>query len=212
MGLLKFLQTRQTLLHIWWLIHWKKLKENNYITKSSNFIGQLLFFHIWLHVHLRLKFIVTNQVDRMPRGIQWPLNHLRSHKNNYIFIYFGMPLKIDDINIFFIFIFFQIDINCKYKLHMQLQTTLWSFTWLPIVFTKCHGGQLDLKSQKWLIWTQVANAWVGMDRIPCSDTFLFSWVSVVSSSSTRTSKKFATIIPLLKFFFQHLSSICPILP
>jgi len=48
----------------------------------------------------------------MPRGIQWPLNHLSSHKNNYIFIYFGMPLKMDDISVFFIFIFIQIDISC----------------------------------------------------------------------------------------------------
>jgi len=58
----------------------------------------------------------------MPHGIQWPLNYFPSYKNNYIFIYFGMPPKMDDINVFFIFI--QIDINCKYKLHMQLQTTL----------------------------------------------------------------------------------------
>jgi hypothetical protein len=41
-----------------------------------------------------------------------------------IFIYFGMPLKMDDISVFFIFIFIQIDIGHKYKLHMQLQTTL----------------------------------------------------------------------------------------
>jgi hypothetical protein len=33
-----------------------------------------------------------------------------------------MPLKMDDIIEFFIFI--QIDISCKYNLHMQLQTTL----------------------------------------------------------------------------------------
>jgi hypothetical protein len=71
-------------------------------------------------VHLQQKFIVANQVEKMPHGIQWPLNHLPSHKNNYIFIYFGTPLKMDDINAFFI----QIDITCKYKLHMQLQTTL----------------------------------------------------------------------------------------
>jgi len=45
-------------------------------------------------------------------------------QKNYMFIYFGMPLKLDDINVFFIFIFTQIDISCKYKLHMQLQTTL----------------------------------------------------------------------------------------
>jgi hypothetical protein len=34
-----------------------------------------------------------------------------------------MPLKMNDINVFFILIFIQIDINHKYKLHMQLQTT-----------------------------------------------------------------------------------------
>jgi hypothetical protein len=45
-------------------------------------------------------------------------------QKNYIFIYFGMPLKMDDINEFFIFIFIQIIINCKYEFHMQLQTTL----------------------------------------------------------------------------------------
>jgi len=73
-------------------------------------------------MHLQLKFIVTNQLEKMPCGIQWPLNHLPSHKNKYIFIFFGMPLKVDDISAFFIFI--QIDISCKYKLHMQLQTTL----------------------------------------------------------------------------------------
>jgi hypothetical protein len=39
-------------------------------------------------------------------------------QKNYIFIYFGMPLKMDDINVFFIFNFIQIDINHKYKLHM----------------------------------------------------------------------------------------------
>jgi len=59
----------------------------------------------------------------MLHGIQWPLNHLPSHKNNYIFIYFGMPLKMNDISVFFIFIFIQIDIT-RNKLHMQLQTTL----------------------------------------------------------------------------------------
>jgi hypothetical protein len=33
-----------------------------------------------------------------------------------------MPLKMDDIGVFFIFI--QININHKYKLHMQLRTIL----------------------------------------------------------------------------------------
>jgi hypothetical protein len=75
-------------------------------------------------MHLQLGFIIANQVEKMPYGVQWPMNHLPSHRNNYIFIYFGMPLKMDDINVFFIFIFIQIDINHKYKLHMQLQTDL----------------------------------------------------------------------------------------
>jgi hypothetical protein len=35
--------------------------------------------------------------------------------------------------------------------------------------TKCHEGQLYLKLQKWLIWTQVAKACVGMDMIPYSE-------------------------------------------
>jgi hypothetical protein len=49
------------------------------------------------------------------------MNHLPSYRNNYIFIYFGMSLKMDDINVFFILIFIQIDINaninciCNYK-------------------------------------------------------------------------------------------------
>jgi hypothetical protein len=41
-------------------------------------------------------------------------------QKNYIFIYFGMPLKMDDINVLFIFIFIQIDISPKEQLHMQL--------------------------------------------------------------------------------------------
>jgi hypothetical protein len=35
-----------------------------------------------------------------------------------------MPLKMDDVNVFSIFIFIQINISHKCKLHMQLQTTL----------------------------------------------------------------------------------------
>jgi len=34
---------------------------------------------------------------------------------------------------------------------------------------KCHGGQSYLKSQKWHIWIEVVNTWVGMDRIPCNE-------------------------------------------
>jgi hypothetical protein len=60
----------------------------------------------------------------MPCGVQLPMNYLPSHRNNHIFIYFGMPLKMDDIRISFIFIFIQIDINHKYKLHMQVQIIL----------------------------------------------------------------------------------------
>jgi hypothetical protein len=50
------------------------------------------------------------------------MNHLLNHKNNYIFIYFGMPLN--GISVFFIFILIQMNISCKYKLHMQLQIIL----------------------------------------------------------------------------------------
>jgi hypothetical protein len=45
-------------------------------------------------------------------------------KNTYIFIYFGMPFKMDDINVFFIFIFIKMEISCKYMLHLQSQTIL----------------------------------------------------------------------------------------
>jgi len=46
-----------------------------------------------------------------------------------------MPLKMDCISVFFIFI--QINISHKYKLHMQLQTILSLSTWLQVIFTKC---------------------------------------------------------------------------
>jgi len=71
-------------------------------------------------MHLQLGFIVVNQVEKMPRGVQWPMNHLPNCRNNYIFIYFWMPQKMDNINTFFI----QINITRKYKLHMKLQTAL----------------------------------------------------------------------------------------
>jgi hypothetical protein len=74
-------------------------------------------------MHLQLKFIVVNKVEKLPHDIQWPMNHLPNHKNNYIFIYFGMLVKMNDINILIIFSFIQIDISCKFKLHIQLQTT-----------------------------------------------------------------------------------------
>ncbi len=53
-------------------------------------------------MHLQLRFIFANQVEKMPHSIRWLMNHLQSCKNNYIFIYFGMPLKMDDINVFVI--------------------------------------------------------------------------------------------------------------
>ncbi len=81
-----------------------------------------IFFTFKLHAHLQLGFIVANQVEKMPCGVQFGLrNHLPNGRNNYIFIYFGMPLKMDDMSVLFIFIFIQIDINHKFKLHMQLQ-------------------------------------------------------------------------------------------
>jgi hypothetical protein len=41
------------------------------------------------------------------------MNYVLSHKNNYTFINFEMPLKIDDINPLLIFTFIQIDISRK---------------------------------------------------------------------------------------------------
>jgi hypothetical protein len=96
--------------------------ENNYTTRSSNFTSQFFFSHL-ITCEFGIRSIATNQVEKMSCGVQWLMNHLPSHKNNYIFIYFGMPLKMDDIKVFFIFI--QININHEYnKLHMQLQITL----------------------------------------------------------------------------------------
>ncbi len=43
--------------------------------------------------------------------------------------------------------------------------------WLLVIFTKCHKGQEYLKWQKWLIWTKVANTWVGMGMTLCSEKF-----------------------------------------
>jgi hypothetical protein len=41
-------------------------------------------------------------------------------KNNHIFIFYGIPLKMYDKNVLFIFIFILIDISFKFKLHMQM--------------------------------------------------------------------------------------------
>jgi hypothetical protein len=95
------------------IIHWKKLTKKFRPLNLAISLANSIIFHIWLHVHLQLKFIVTNQVEKVSRDIQWALNYLPSCKNNYIFIYFGMPLKMDDINVFFIFIFIQINIGCN---------------------------------------------------------------------------------------------------
>jgi hypothetical protein len=65
---------------------------------------------------------MANQVEKIPPNVQWHVNHLPKSQKNYIFINFGMPLKMDDINVLFIFI--QIHISCKSKSYMQLQTTL----------------------------------------------------------------------------------------
>ncbi len=75
-------------------------------------------------MHLQLGFIVASQLEKIPCGVQWPMNYLLYQINEYIFIYFGMPLKINDINVFFIFLFIQMNSSHKYKLHMQLQTIL----------------------------------------------------------------------------------------
>jgi len=44
--------------------------------------------------------------------------------------------------------------------------------WLQVVFNKHHKRHSHLKLQKWLIWTQVANSWVGMDIILCNGSKL----------------------------------------
>jgi hypothetical protein len=118
---------------------------------------------------LQLGIIVTNQVEKMPHGVQWSMIQLPNYRDNYIFIYFGMPLKMNDISVLFIFIFIQINISHKSKSHMHLQTTLYLFMQFQVILTSCHGKQSHLQSQKWLLWTRVANAWVGMDMIPCSE-------------------------------------------
>ncbi len=43
---------------------------------------------------------------------------------------------------------------------------------LLVVFTKCHRGQLYLKSQKWLIWREVTKTWIRKERIPCSESIM----------------------------------------
>jgi hypothetical protein len=55
-----------------------------------------------------------------------PMAYESSFKSNkwIHFQLFGMPLKIEDINVFFIIILIQINSSHKYKLHMQLQTIL----------------------------------------------------------------------------------------
>jgi len=57
----------------------------------------------------------------MSRDVQWPMNHFLNHKNNHIFIYFGMPPKMHDIKYFsFSFsskstLFASLNYICNYK-------------------------------------------------------------------------------------------------
>ncbi len=95
----------------------------------------------------------------MACGIQWPLKHFPNHKKNYNFIYFGMPPKMDDINVFFIFIFIQINISCKYKLHITnhfviVYATIGHFYKMPqkIIISKI-AKMVDLeRSHKHMGW------------------------------------------------------------
>ncbi len=96
---------------------------------------------------MQLGFIVTNQVEKMPHGFQWSMIQFPNYRDNYIFIYFGMPLKMNDISVLFIFIFIQINISHKSKSHMHLQTTLYLFMQFQVVLTSCHGRQSHLQSQ-----------------------------------------------------------------
>jgi len=50
----------------------------------------------------------------------------KSQKQSHFHL-FGDVIKMHDVNVFFIFIFIQINISRKYKLHMSLHMTLWSF-------------------------------------------------------------------------------------
>ncbi len=114
----------------------KKIRENNQTTKFNNFINQF-FFHIQLHAHLQLKFIIANQVEKISRGVPWPMNNLPSCKN-YIFIYFGMSLK-RMIQMYFSFSFSSkstliTNINCI----CNSKTTLQLFMRLQVIFIKSH--------------------------------------------------------------------------
>jgi hypothetical protein len=63
-------------------------------------------------VHLQLRFIVANEVEIFLHGVQWPESLLKSQKQLH-FHFFGMPLKMNGINVFVIFIFIQIDISAS---------------------------------------------------------------------------------------------------
>ncbi len=96
------------------------------------------------------------------------MNHIPSYKNNYIFIYFEMPLKIG------IYVHFSSSLSSKLTL-VTSHSCIYNYKPLFNCFYDyksflpwCRGGQSHQQSKKWLIWTQVANVWVDMEKIPCS--------------------------------------------
>ncbi len=93
------------------------------------------------------------ELNKMPRGVQWPMNHIPSCENNYIFIYFEMSLKK------FILLLFSSSLSsklilvtshsciCNYK---PLFSCFYDYKlFLPL----CHRGQSHQQSKKWWIWT-----------------------------------------------------------
>ncbi len=105
-------------------------------------------------MHLQLGFIIVNEVEKMPRGVQWPMNHLPNRRNNYIFIFWGMPLKMNDINVFVIFIFIQINISASLSCicnHKPLCSCLCKLSLLNAIedthIYNCKNGWFGRKSQ-----------------------------------------------------------------
>ncbi len=89
---------------------------------------------------MQIGFIVVNQVE-MQCGVQWLVNHLPSHKNNHIFIYFGMSLKMDDMTVLFL------HFHPNQQLIANLSCTcnckpLCSHVRLQVIFIRCHTRQL----------------------------------------------------------------------
>jgi hypothetical protein len=98
----------------------KNLKKQIKLINLTISLANSMFTHLITCTFAHFRFIITNQVEKMSHGVQWLMNHFPNHRNNYIFNYFGVSLKMDDISVFFIFI--QINISHKSKSHMQLQT------------------------------------------------------------------------------------------